>query len=271
MTVLINGIADPDGSISVYDPMVIRGDGCFESVRSYNGRLFRLNAHLDRLVRSAEALHIPLPAVGDMVVWAEQVAAEAGDCAIRILASAGRDGEHPVVVVLPVPVEPMPESLRLASVAAPWHPAGAPWELAGVKTLSYAPNMAATRVAKDAGFDDAMLIGRDGQVLELPTSSIAWVVEGVVETPTLQLGILESITRRVVLGLCAEGDLEVREGVWGVERLDEASEVMVLSTVREVMPVSAIDERHYGTGPVTERLARAFRHAALAEVRAGRT
>lgn len=270
MTVLINGIADPEGRISVFDPMVIRGDGCFESVRSYHGRLFRLNAHLERLARSAAALSIPLPAMGDLVVWSEQVAAAGGDCSVRILASAGQEGGHPVVVVLPVPMGPMPESLALASVPAPWHPAGVAWELSGVKTLSYAPNMAATRVATDAGFDDALLVGRDGQLLELPTSSVAWVVDGVLETPTLDLGILDSITRHVVLELCADLGISVREGVWGIERLDEATEVMVFSTVREVMRVGAVDALRFGTGPVTDQLAKAFRTAALAEVSVGR-
>jgi len=268
MTVLVNGVAAPEARISVFDPMVIRGDGCFESVRSYGGSLFRLAAHLERLARSAAALEIPLPAMADLAVWAEQVAAGAGDCSIRILASAGADGGYPVVVVFPLPVPEMPVSVALKAVAAPWHPAGSAWELAGVKTLSYAPNMAAGRVAANAGFDDALLIGRDGQLLELPTSSIGWVVGGVLETPTLELGILASITRQVVLELCEQLEIEVREGVWGVERLDEATEVMVWSTVREVMPVTALDDYGFGVGPVTSRLAQSYRTLALSEVAA---
>ncbi len=255
MTVLINGIADPDGVISVYDPMVTRGDGCFESIRSYGGTLFRLGQHLERLARSAAALEIPLPIQADIAAWAEYVAAEAGDCSVRILASAGQEGGHSVVVVFPLPVEPLPESTTLQPVAAPWHPAGAAWELAGVKTLSYAPNMAATRTARRAGRDDALLIGREGQVLELPTGSIGWLHDGVLETPELGLGILASITRDVVLELAAASGIPCREGTWTIDRLDAADEVMVWSTVREVMPVTAIGDQTYPVGAVTKQLA----------------
>jgi branched-subunit amino acid aminotransferase/4-amino-4-deoxychorismate lyase len=271
MTVLVNGVVEPDGLISVFDPMVIRGDGCFEAVRSYGGRLFQLRPHLERLANSARALGIPLPAMADLTAWSERVALDGGDCSVRILASSGKPDSHPLVVVLSLPIEPMPESLRLRSVPAPWHPAGAEWELSGIKTLSYAPNMAATRVATADGYDDALLIGRGGEVLELPTSSIAWVVDGVLETPALGLGILASITRRVVLDLCDELGIEVRDGTWSVDRLDEAREVMALSTVREVMPVVAVDDRRYGIGPTTAKLAVAYRDSALAAVSAPST
>lgn len=210
---------------------------------------------MDRLARSAAALDIALPARADLEAWSERVAADAGDCAVRVLASGGPDGAGSTVVVLPLAVPERAESLRLRSVPAPWHPAGAAWELAGVKTLSYAPNMAATRVAEQDGYDDALLIGRDGQVLELPTSSIAWVHNDIVETPALRLGILDSITRRVALELCAGAGIPAREGEWGIERLFEAAEVMVWSTVREVTPVSAVDHGSFDCGPVTTRLA----------------
>ena len=268
MTVLVNGIVEPQGLISVFDPMVIRGDGCFEAVRSYGGKLFQLKPHLDRMAVSAKALGIPLPSMADLTAWCEQVAAAAGDCSVRILASAGPPDAHPIVVVLSLPIGSMPDSLQLRSVSAPWHPAGAEWELSGVKTLSYAPNMAATRVAEADAFDDALLIGRGGQLLELPTSSIAWVVDGVLETPALDLGILASITRRVVLDLCDDLDIEVREATWTIDRLDKATEVMALSTVREVMPVVRVDDRRYGEGPTTARLAAAYRVAALESVSA---
>jgi branched-subunit amino acid aminotransferase/4-amino-4-deoxychorismate lyase len=143
-------------------------------------------------------------------------------------------------------------------VVAPWHAAGVEWELAGAKLLSYAPNLSAGRRARREGFDDALLVATDGRVLEGPTFSVAWVVHGVLETPSLDLGILGSITRRLILEDARSLGLKVEEGSWPLERLEEASEVMALSTIREVQPVEAIGETRWEPGPVTASLAEAF-------------
>jgi branched-subunit amino acid aminotransferase/4-amino-4-deoxychorismate lyase len=146
----------------------------------------------------------------------------------------------------------------LLPVTAPWHAAGVEWELAGAKVLSYAPNMAATRRAVAEGFGDALLTTVDGVMLEGPTFSVAWVVDGVIETPGLELGILDSITRRVMLRLASELGIEVVEGSWELSRLEDAQETMALSTVREIQPVSAIGHRRFPEGPITADLARLF-------------
>ena len=94
---------------------------------------------------------------------------------------------------------PAPKAeLSLLAVPAPWHPAGRAWELSGVKTISYAPNQAATRLAGEAGFDDALLLSDSGTILEGPTFSFAWIVGGVLETAGIDLGILDSITRQLI-------------------------------------------------------------------------
>ncbi len=139
-----------------------------------------------------------------------------------------------------------------------WHPAGESTELAGAKTLSYAPNLAASRRAAASGFDDALLLSADGVMLEGPTFSIGWVVDGVLETPALDLHILDSITRRVVLLLAGRLGVDVRQARFGLERLDAATEVMVWSTARKVMPVTAVGGRSFEPGPVTTRLHRAI-------------
>jgi branched-subunit amino acid aminotransferase/4-amino-4-deoxychorismate lyase len=118
--------------------------------------------------------------------------------------------------------------------------------------------MAATRRAVDEGFGDALLTTADGVILEGPTFSVAWVVEGVVETPTLELGILDSITRRILLDLVSELGLDVVESTWSLDRLDDVDEVMALSTIREIQPVSAVGHRLYREGPVTADIARLF-------------
>jgi 4-amino-4-deoxychorismate lyase len=118
--------------------------------------------------------------------------------------------------------------------------------------------MAATRRAIAEGFGDALLTTIEGVMLEGPTFSVAWVVDGVIETPGLELGILDSITRRVMLQLASELEIEVVEGTWDLDRLDRAQEAMALSTVREIQPVSAIGRHGFQEGPVTADLGRLF-------------
>ena len=239
--------------------MVGRGDGCFEALRSYGGALFGLAEHLARLARSAAALGIPLPPIPYIGEWARQVATERGDGVIRIFVSVGKQGTDVYVLSTSLP-ELLPE-YRLFPLAAPWHPAGDTWELAGVKTLSYAPNMAATRTAQAAGYDDALLVSRDGIVLEGPTSAVLWVVGGVIETASLDLGILDSVTRRIALGHARELDIDIYEGHYPRSRLEDADEVAILSSLKEVLPVVAVGELTFEPGPVTAGLARAYRAA----------
>lgn len=245
-------------SISIFDPIVGRGDGCFEAFCSYRGRPFGLAEHLERLTRSAEAMGIPLPPVLLIGEWARRAAAEQGDGIVRIYASPGTEEDGPGLYVMALPLPEFPADYRLLPVAAPWHPGGAAWELAGVKSLSYAPNMAAARAAEAAGFDDALLISREGMVLEGPTLSVMWAVDGVIETPSLDLGILASVTRRVALSHAREHSIEVREGRFPLERLAEASEAAVLSSVREVRPVTAVGDMAFEPGPVTAFLAQCY-------------
>lgn len=259
--VLING-APSDGRIPVTDSTVLRGDGCFEVLRAYDGRVFGMAEHLDRLARSAAALQISLPERDDLVTWVEKTATALVNGAVRVVVSRGsavpgHDSPSNVIVfghTWDAELGPA----RLKTVVAPWHAAGVEWQLAGAKLTSYAPNMSASRVARDAGYDDALLLTTEGVVLEGPTFSVGWVVNGVVETPGLELGILDSITRRSMLRVADQSGLEVVEGTWNVARLEEASEVMAISTLREVQPVVVVDGQHWEPGPITEILGKGF-------------
>ena len=117
--------------------------------------------------------------------------------------------------------------------------------LNGVKSLSYAANMQATRLAKAQGADEAVLVTPDGTVLEPPTSAIFWVSpQGALRTPALDVGVLESITRdRLVKAL------DVEEGAWPVADLRAAREAFLASTTREIQAVSAIDGSRAARGP----------------------
>lgn len=259
--VLMNGV-ESDGVVPVTDSSVLRGDGCFEVIKAYSGRPFAVEEHLDRLARSAKALDIPLPGRHELGKWVEEVAISCPDCVVRVVVTRGPavpgvTGE-PIVIVFAHPWSKGAGPETLLPVPAPWHAAGVDWDLAGAKVLSYAPNLAATRRAVSEGFGDALLTTVEGVVLEGPTFSVAWVVDGVLETPALDLGILDSITRRVMLELAEDLGLTVIEGSWPLERLDLAEEVMALSTVREIQPVAAVGHRRFGEGSMTAGLARLF-------------
>ena len=260
--VLING-ATSDGRLPVTDSSVLRGDGCFEVLMSYGGKPFALDAHLDRLERSAAALQIVLPARAELATWIEKISADLGDGAVRVVVTRGAsvpglDGPSNVVVFGHT-WERSGQPSTLLPVEAPWHAAGVDWELAGAKVTSYAPNMAATRRAVAEGFEDALLVTTEGVILEGPTFSLGWVIEEALETPGLQLGILDSITRRIVLDATGEMGIEVSEGEWNLDRLEAATEVMAWSTVREVQPVVAVGKRAWRPGPLTQRLGEMYR------------
>jgi branched-subunit amino acid aminotransferase/4-amino-4-deoxychorismate lyase len=266
--VLIDGESG-DGRLSIFDDGLLRGDGCFEAMRSYHGRPFAVDEHYRRLAASAAALGIPVPAATDLGDWIARVAAAGGDCIVRVVLTRG--GTVPghaspsQCVVMSHPIPPASPELSLFPVSAPWHPAGRPWELSGVKTISYAPNQAASRLARQSGYDDALLLSDSGTTLEGPTFSFAWVVDGVLETAGLDLGILDSITRRLVVADAPILGIEVVEGRFDLSRLDIASEAMAISTVKQVTPVVRVGDRTFPAGELTATLNSALLKRARSE------
>lgn len=234
----------PEATIPITDEGLLRGDGVFEAVRIYDGTPFRLEDHLARMERSAANLRLP--------VDLEAVRADLW----RLLAEAGTEPSPEVVrflvtrggrrILLTEPLPHLPERLRLRSVTY------APTRiLDGVKSLSYAANMLARRVAEEAGCDEALLVTPHGRVLEAPTSSVFWVKDGELITPPLSDHILASITRAVVMEVV---DVSEREST--LDDLLGADEVFLASTAREVHPVAALDDQEFGTdSPVTARTA----------------
>jgi branched-chain amino acid aminotransferase len=224
-------------SISVLDDGFLRGDGVFEAMRVYAGRPFAMLDHLDRMERSAKNLHL------DGAVPRAEFEAEVAELIER---RGGKDWDGAIRLVLTrrgsrlVLTEALPEYAERARLAFVTY---APTRiLDGIKSLSYAANMLATRLAKERGFDEALLVTPHGRVLELPTSSIFWVnPAGELLTPPLEDHILASITRDHVLRLT---DAEERHCTR--EDLMEAREAFVASSIREVQPVGAIEERDFG-------------------------
>src|SRR5687768_10139345 len=217
----LDGRVTPAGEafVPVLDEGFLRGDGVFEVIRVYAGRPFALADHLDRLERSAASLLL-----GDAIPRAplESEAAE-------LLSARGRvDGCLRIVLtrggrrlLLTEPLPPSPERPRLGFVTyAPTR------VLDGIKSLSYAANMLASRRARERGFDEALLVTPHGRVLEAPTASIFWVAsDGALCTPPLEDHILASITRDRVMRLVG-----VSERPLSSDELLHASEAFLAST-----------------------------------------
>lgn len=251
----ITELASVDGRISstaeaivpLRDDGLYRGDGAFEVIRLYAGKPFALGDHLDRLERSSGAIQLEFDRVA-LEAEIDALIEKAGDADGQLRLIVTRGGRR---IAATEPLPPHAETLRIATVT--YCPSVV---LNGVKSLSYAANMQATRLAQGQGADEAVLVKPDGTVLEPPTSSIFWVSpQGALRTPALDNGVLESITRdRLVKAL------HVEEGAWPVADLRAAREAFLASTTREIQAVSAIDgaELPHAPGPRTREAQEAF-------------
>ena len=225
--------------IPVTDEGLLRGDGAFEVMRLYGGRPFALSDHFDRLRRSCEGLRLEAghdALAGEIDALLE--AAAPGDALLRVVVTRG--GRRIAIV------EPLPDRPPVARVATITFAPGR--ILDGLKTLSYAGNMLAGRLAKERGFDEGLLVTPHGRVLEGPTWTFFWVHDGALCTPPLEDHILASITRARLLEEC-----EVTERPCTLDDVRAAEEAFIASTVREVMPIAVVDEIELPSapGPVT--------------------
>jgi branched-subunit amino acid aminotransferase/4-amino-4-deoxychorismate lyase len=251
---LVNGAesALDQASLAITDGGVQRGDGAFETIGVWDGRPFRLDDHLARLDNSLAAIGLPAApadAVRDDI--AKVMTDQTGDGALRIFVTA--TGSRIVSMSEP----PVRTQLRRLSVQpAPWiRPLGT-YQPASSKTMSYGPNMAASRAAQRAGADDALLVSLEGRVLEGPTFAVMWVREGRLFAPALDLGLVDSLSRRTVLEVAAAEGVEVETGHYALDEVLSADEVMTSSSVRPLVALEAIDDHDLPpSSPVTTQLA----------------
>jgi len=226
----LDGVVVPkdEARLPVTDEGLLRGDGVFEVMRLYDGRPYALDEHLARMGRSAQTLRLELDTAAVAAdVEALLAAAQPGDALLRVLATRGG---HRVALIEEMPA--LPGTLRLVCVTY------APTRiLDGVKSLSYAANMLAQRIAREQGADDALFVTPHGRVLEAPTSSFFAVVDGVLTTPPLDDHVLDSITRRKVLEA-----VDVLEAPIARDDLARASGAFLASTLKEVAPVGRVDD-----------------------------
>jgi branched-chain amino acid aminotransferase len=237
-----------EASIGVTDLGLLRGDGVFEVISVYEGRLFAMEDHLRRMANSAQNLRLEID-LGAVQADIDALLTEAGPVtgAVRFLVTRG--GRR-VGLIEAVPAEREPLTLATVTCAPPRI-------LDGVKSLSYAGNMLATRLAIEQGATEALLVTPHGRVLEGPTSSFFVSLDGeTLVTPPLSDHVLDSITRRRLLALLPHA----REEVVTREELTGAREAFLASTTREVQPIVRIDDITLpaAPGPLTQTAADAF-------------
>lgn len=237
-----------EATIGVTDLGLLRGDGVFEVISIHEGRLFAMEDHLRRMASSAQNLRLEID-LGAVQADIDALLAEAGPVTGAVRFFVTRGGRR-VGLVEAVPAEREP--LILASITyAP------PRILDGVKSLSYAGNMLATRLAVEKGATEALLVTPHGRVLEGPTSSFFVSLDGeTLVTPPLSDHVLDSITRRRLLAMLPHA----REEVVTSEELRGAHEAFLASTTREVQPIVRIDDITLPAvpGPLTQAAADAF-------------
>src|ERR1700753_12249 len=253
----VDGAITPtaEATIGLKDDGLYRGDGAFEVIRVYAGRPFAMADHVARIERSAAALRLEFDRMA-LLAEISALLAEAGPVEGQMRVIVTRGGRR-IAATGPVPVSA--RTIKVQSVT--YQPTVV---LNGVKSLSYGGNMLATRLAKEAGAEEALLVRPDRIVLEPPTSTIFWVAEGALRTTSLAEGVLASITRdrlmRAVPG--------VEEGAWTLDEVKAADEAFLASTTRELQAVASIDgvALPAAPGPRTRAAQEAFAAARDAEL-----
>ena len=278
-TIWLNGeLVDREhATVSVYDHGLLYGDGCFEGIRAYNGRIFKLESHLDRMERSAEKLRLTPAFSREAIRDAIRRTLDANgltDGYIRLIYTrgAGTLGLHPFRCETPgtiiiadsiqlYPKELYEQGMHVIVARRPRIPAQCLDP--SVKSLNYLNNILAKVDAIDAGVLEAIMLNYEGHVAECTGDNIFAVRNGRLVTPPPEAGILLGITRQFVIDeLAPSCGLEVEQRLFRLDELLDADEVFLTGTAAEIIGVSRIDDRVIGSGvvgPVTAQLIEAFR------------
>jgi branched-chain amino acid aminotransferase len=264
-----------DAKISVYDHGLLYGDGVFEGIRSYSGRVFRLEQHLDRLYDSARAIHLQVPMAKAELARAIQdtlAVNQLSDAYIRLIVTRGvgslgldpRKTTDPQVIIITdsislYPPELYAHGLKIVTAGTMRnHPAALNPR---IKSLNYLNSILAKVEGTNAGCLEALMLNHKGEVAECTGDNIFAVRRGELHTPSLASGILEGITRDAVIELARAAGIVVVERAMDRYDIYTAEECFLTGTAAEVIPVVECDGRPIGTGqpgPMTLDLLRRF-------------
>jgi branched-chain amino acid aminotransferase len=264
MKIFIDGkfCKESDAKISVFDHGLLYGDGIFEGIRAYNGRVFRLKEHIDRLFCSAKSILLEIPMSSGKISEAVLETCRANklrDGYIRLLVTRGvgslglnpKSCKRPSVIIIAGSIQLYPPEFYakgLSIITVPTvrnlHSALNP----AIKSLNYLNNILAKIEANNGGCEEAVMLNAEGFVAECTGDNLFIVKNGELFTPPLSAGALYGITRQTVIELAQEADLKVSEPNLTRYDLFNADECFLTGTGAEIMPVIKIDGRVIGSG-----------------------
>ena len=265
-----------NAKISVYDHGLLYGDGVFEGIRIYNGKIFEADAHMDRLYKSAKAIRLTIPISPKELKAAIEQTFKANnftDCYVRAVVTRGagylglapNKCPTPSVFIITDTIEMYPKEMYengmaiiTASVIRNHPNALSP----RIKSLNYLNNILAKIEAVDAGVPEALMLNHEGNICECTADNVFIVRDGQVQTPGTADGILEGVTRKVMLELCKRNNIACAEKSLQRHDVYVADECFITGTGAEVVPVTKIDGRVIGDGrpgAITRKLIDAFR------------
>ncbi|MHC4070300.1 MAG: branched-chain-amino-acid transaminase [Planctomycetota bacterium] len=268
-------VDEADAKVSVFDHGLLYGDGIFEGIRVYDGRVFELEAHLHRLYESAKMIRLEIPLDKDELAAAMKKTVEANgitDGYIRLVVTrgVGNLGLNPFVckksglIVIADQIQPYAEELYetgmkvISATTVRNHPLALPPQL---KSLNYLNNIMAKLEALNSGAAEAIMYNHEGYVAEATVDNVFIVRDGVIYTPPVAAGALEGITRNLVIRLARQENLEVVEKNLTRCDLYVCDEFFLTGTAAEIIGVVEIDGRTVGDGkpgPITKRLREKF-------------
>ena len=275
-------VSEAKAVVSVFDHGLLYGDGVFEGIRAYNGRVFRLEEHIRRLYRSAKTILLQVgitPEEMTRKILETLKANNLRDAYIRVVVTRGkgdlgldpRKCPRPTYFIITNKIQLYPEELcrkGMDIITVPTRRNGVEMLSPAVKSLNYLNNIMAKIEGNNAGVSEALMLNEDGLALECTGDNIFLVRGKELVTPPLYLGILEGITRDVVMGLASKTGLISREIPFTRHDLFNADEVFLTGTAAEIVPITRIDGRSIANGkpgPYTGKLIRLFRRLTKSE------
>jgi len=270
-------VKEDEALVSVFDHGFLYGDGVYETIRSYGDKIFMRDQHLARLHRSADAIGLAIPerdwpSLLHESMKRNDVGTDRTDAYIRVTISRGTGDigldpalcAQPTLVIITKPLKPPPSdryrtgvSLVVAKTRRNLPSALDPQ----IKATNFLNNIQAKREAIAAGAFDSVLLNWEGHVTECTVSNLFFVQSGRLCTPALSCGILDGITRGIILSLAREANISTQEGQFTIETLMDAEECFLSNTTMEVMPATALNGRPIGAGtpgPLTARVHQIF-------------
>lgn len=264
--IYINGKLVPreEAKVSVYDHGLLYGDGIFEGLMAYNGRIFKLEKHIDRLYKSAKYICLDIPMGKDKFIAAILKTAKVNgykDCYIRVVVTRG-EGDlgldpdkcaSPTVIIIVDKIALYPEKFYkegLEIVTVPTQRNTTQNLEPRVKSLNYLNNILAKIEAKNAGFNEAVMLNDEGFVTECTGDNIFIIEDGVVKTPLTCMGVLDGIRRRTIIEIARRLSMEVKEEIVSRYDLFNSEECFLTGTAAGIVPVVKIDGRKIGNGKV---------------------